>query len=79
MDIVIRRKGNIGKYSQLKQGDTFILPKGETVYMKLQELQHFSNVLGNHPAINFANGNIYSSFVGKNVIKVECQLIATEV
>lgn len=67
------------KYHTLKQGDTFILPKGNTVYMKLQELQHFSNEPGNRPAVNLANGNIYSSFRGKYVVKVDCQLTATEV
>ena len=78
MKIEVRRKGKTINYSKLQQGDTFILPKGETVYMKLQELQHFSNIPGNRPAVNLGNGNIYSCFRGKQVIKVDSHLKAME-
>jgi len=77
MDIIITRKGECQTYGQLKQGDTFILPKGGTVYMKLPSEPHFSNCPERHPAVNLANGNVYGGFRHKDVVKVNCKLIAT--
>jgi len=55
------------KFEDLRSGDTFMLPNGDTVYMVLVQ---------GCTVVNLANGNSYDCFRGKVVVKLQAKLEA---
>lgn len=74
MEIYISERKEYLQYENLKPGDVFMLPNGNTAYI-VADYRKYSNA--SLYSVNLSNGNMYDCFGGKKVVLLEAELRAS--